>query len=274
MTSELPVSRDLRVSYVLSWIIVVLMGTVSILALLNQATIYPTEIIRQSFVATDLINLFIGVPILIGSMWLTWRGKLLGLLFWPGALFYAAYHYIAYTFGVPVNLAFLFYLILTALSTYATVILISGIDWDAVKARLEGKLPIKYPAGLLVFFGFAFMLRVIWILLGDALGQTPVSPAELPVLVSDFLTLPAWIIGGVLLWQRRALGYVSSVGLLFQGSMLFTGLIIFMAVQPLLTEAAFDLWGILLVAIMGMICFVPFGLSVRAVLISGQEYNE
>jgi hypothetical protein len=34
----------------------------------------------------------IGLPILRGSMGLARRGKLLGLLLWPGALFYVLYH--------------------------------------------------------------------------------------------------------------------------------------------------------------------------------------
>ena len=42
---------------------------------------------RRAFLANDLVNLLIGLPILLGSLELAKRGKLIGLLFWPGALF-------------------------------------------------------------------------------------------------------------------------------------------------------------------------------------------
>jgi len=35
--------------------------------------------------------------------------QLIGLLFWPGALFYVLYNYIAYVFGMLSNMMFLLY---------------------------------------------------------------------------------------------------------------------------------------------------------------------
>jgi hypothetical protein len=67
----------------------------------------------------------------------------------------------------------------------------------------------------------------------------------------------------VLLWRRKALGYVSGLGLLFQGSMLFIGLIFIMILQPFLTEAQFSLFDVLVITVMGLVCFIPFALYVR-----------
>ena len=39
--------------------------------------------------------------LLLGSLWLTSRGSLIGLLFWPGMLFYALYWYVLYLTGAP-----------------------------------------------------------------------------------------------------------------------------------------------------------------------------
>ena len=75
------------------------------------------------------------------------------------------------------------------------------------------------------------------------------------------------VVGGVLLWRRKAFGYVVALGLLFQASMLFIGLIVFLLVQPFLTAAPFALVDIVVVSILGMICFVPFALFVRGVLV-------
>ena len=59
---------------------------------------------------------------------------------------------------------------------------------------------------------------------------------------------------------------MAGLGLLFQGSMLFIGLIIFLLLQPLLTTAPFVLVDVVVVFIMGLICFVPFALYVRGVV--------
>jgi hypothetical protein len=62
------------------------------------------------------------------------------------------------------------------------------------------------------------------------------------------------------------LGYVTGLGLLFQASLLFIGLIVFLLVQPILTTGAFSLVDIVVVFVMmGLICFVPFALYVRGV---------
>ncbi len=74
----LPVRGNLTLIYVLSFIIAVLMAAASVLGLLYRAVIYPTDDLLQSFVSNDVVNLFIGLPILLGSIWLTHRGKLIG----------------------------------------------------------------------------------------------------------------------------------------------------------------------------------------------------
>jgi hypothetical protein len=48
--------------------------------------------------------------------------------------------------------------------------------------------------------------------------------------------------------------------------MLFIGLIMFLLLQPVLTDAPFVLVDIIVVFIMGLICFIPFGLFVRGVV--------
>lgn len=93
--------------------------------------------------------------------------------------------------------------------------------------------------------------------------------SELPVSVADLLLAPAWAIGGLLLWRRRALGYASGLGLLFQASMLFVGVILVVLLQPLLTGAPLALGDVLVLLVMGLVCFVPFGLFVRGVLSRG-----
>ncbi len=261
--THLPIRGSLTLIYAFSFLIAIIMATVSVTGLLYRATVYPTEELLQTFVSNDAVNLIIGLPILLGSMWLTWRGKLVGLLCWSGALFFVLYTYIAYVFASPLNWAFLLYLALVVMSVYTLVGLVAGIDGKVVQQKLMGAVPEKFAGGVLAGLGLLFFLRVIGIIAMALASGTLIAETELAVNISDFLTALALIIGGTLLWRRIEFGYVIGLGLLFQASMLFIALIIFLLLQPFLTNAPFALVDVILVIAMGLICFVPFVLFVR-----------
>ena len=128
--------------------VAILMSIVSLAGIFFQSAIYPTTKLRQSFVPNDVVNLFIGLPILLGSIWLTRNGKLLGLLFLPGALFYVVYNYVAYVIAMPINLMPLAYLVLVVLSAYAMIQVLASIDAKAVQQRLVSAVPIERPSPL------------------------------------------------------------------------------------------------------------------------------
>ena len=263
---KLPIRHNLFFAYVISLIITLFMIAASIFGILYPSITYPTSEQLQAFMPNDVVNLVIGVPILLGSMWLTRRGKLIGLLFWPGALLYVLYNYLAYIIGLPSNILFLLYLILVTMSTYTVISLVASIDGKSVQRQLTGVVPEKAAGGVLAALGILMFLRVIFVLITALINQTSVATSELSVLVADFTIAPAVIIGGVLLRQKEALGYVSGLGLLFQSSMLFIGLIFFLFLQPLITYAAFVLIDAVVVFIMGLICFIPFALFVRGAM--------
>ena len=122
----------------------------------------------------------------------------------------------------------------------------------------------KLSGGILVGLGTLILLRVVVVIANALVRQAAVPATELSVLISDALLSPAWIIGGVLLWKQKPLGYAAGLGLLFQSAMLFVGLILFLILQPWLTNAPFALIDIIVVAIMGLICFVPLAFFLRA----------
>jgi len=263
------IKGNLSLIYASSIIIAILMTIASMAGLISRATIYQTEDLVQSFVPNDVVNLFIGLPILLGSMWLTRRGKLIGPLFWMGALFFVFYNYISYTFAAPLTWAFLLHLSLAVLSTYTFISLTASIDGEGVSQRLTGAVPEKFAGGVLAGLGLLFMLRVIGVLVGAGVNGTELPKTELAVNIADFFITPAWVIGGIQLWRRQTFGYVTGLGLLFQGSMLFIALIIFFLVQPLLTSAPFAVVDVIVIFVMGLICFIPFGLFVRGAIANG-----
>jgi hypothetical protein len=62
-----------------------------------------------------------------------------------------------------------------------------------------------------------------------------------------------------LLWRRRALGYLTGAGLLFQAAMLFVGLLAYFALLPVTSGVPFPLEDFVVVASMSLVCLVPFG---------------
>jgi hypothetical protein len=217
-------------------------------------------------VGTDVVSLFIGLPILLGSMWLARRGKLIGLLFWPGALMYVLYDHIAYVYALPLSWILLLHMALLTLSAYTTIALVASIDGEAVKRRLGGFVPEKVAGGALVGLGGLFLLLVVGTIGGALVSQTPLHRTELAVWIADSIIAPALIVGGVLLWRRQALGYVTAAGLLFQASMLFVGVIAIVLLLPLLTSAPFALGDLIVLSIMSLPCLGAFALFVRGLL--------
>ena len=266
--TSLPINRSLTLTYAFSLIIAILMAAASVAGLMWRSIIYPTDELLRAFMSNDVVNLFIGLPILLGSMWLARRGQLIGLLCWPGALLFVLYNYIVYVFAMPLNVAFVSHLVLVTLSVYTIIGLVASIDGKATRQRLTGAVPVRTAGGILAGLGLLFFLRVIAVMVNALASQALIAETELAISISDFVVMPTWVIGGVLLWRREALGYVAGLGLLFQGSMLFVGLICFMLLQPLLTGAPFIPVDVAVVSIMGLVTFVPFALFVRGVVSS------
>ncbi|MDH5459115.1 MAG: hypothetical protein OEY26_10400, partial [Nitrospinota bacterium] len=125
-SDRLPITRDLTLAYMLSLIIALVMTVASVIGFLYRTVIYPTDELLLNRVPTDGVNLVVGLPILLGSMWLARRGKLIGLLCWPGALFYVLYIYVPYVIGVPFNALFLPYIALVTLSAYTLIGLVAS----------------------------------------------------------------------------------------------------------------------------------------------------
>ena len=249
-----------------TWITAILLAIASLGGLLFPGTFYPTEDLRRTFLANDVVNLVVGMPVLLGSMWLARRGSLLGVLFWPGGLFFVTYNSIAYTFAMPLTLSFVLNLALILLSIYAIYDLLSGLDGEAVQSQLIGSVPERFIGAVLVVLGILFFLMAAGGIVNFMAGRAAVSWAELSVQIADFLVTPLWVVGGILLWRKHVLGYVSGVGLLFQVSMLFVGLLAFFILLPFVAEAPFPAEDFIVVAVMSLIGFAPLGFFVRGIL--------
>ncbi len=218
---------------------------------------------RQAFLPNDVVNLFIGLPVLWGSIALARRGRLPGLLLWPGALLFVFYNYVVYVFGRPVDWLTLIHLALVILSALALFDLLRSINPEVVQAQLSGAVPVRTAGWISVAFGVAFIFRTLGILFDASANQVKLLPTEVGPLIADVALSIILIVGGALLIRRMPLGYVCGLGLLFAMSMLFVGLVVFLLLRPFLTHVPFDLTEVIVVAAMGLVSFVPFALYLR-----------
>jgi hypothetical protein len=196
-SGSLPVTRDLTQAYNLSLIVALLITAASLGGLLFSSSLYPTDELRQSFLTNDLVNLLIGLPVLLGSMWLARRGKLVGLLCWPGAHLYIFYNYLAYLVGVPFSLMTLVFAALLMVSGYLMFDLVRKIDREALKTKLAGAVVEKLSGGILILFGAAFFGLAVGVLSTPSTGnqrrrcrrsalQLPISPSQCSCFLAAF----------------------------------------------------------------------------------------
>jgi hypothetical protein len=246
-------------------VVALLLAATSFAGLLLPTAIYPTDELRRAFLANDVVNLLIGLPILLGSLWLTRRERLLGLLCWPGALFYVTYNAIAYAIAMPWTVSCVANLFLALLSAFAIFNLLGGVEGAAVRARLTGKVSERLAGGVLVGFGALFFLMAVGEVAGFASGASSTPWAEVAVRITDLLVTPLWVAGGLLLWRKQPMGYLGGAGLLFQASMLFVGLLVFFILQPFVAGVPFPVGDFVVIAVMSLVCFIPFGLFVRGI---------
>ena len=264
--SILPVKRSLHWEYLCSILIVLLTAAAAIIGLLYAEDFYPTEELRQLSLANDLLTLVLGLPIILVTMWLTRRGKLVGLLYWPGAVLYGLYNYFTYLYVMPFTMLLPLYLLIVTLSLYTMIGLLASIDGNVVRERLNGRIPEKFGGGVLIFFGILFVFRTLGEMGSAWAEQATIPRPELGLLITDFIFCFAWVIGGILLWRKRPLGYAVGPALLFQATMLFVGVIAIVLLQPVLTDGTFIRGDFIALTFMGLLCFIPFVLFVRGIL--------
>jgi hypothetical protein len=278
-SATLPIKRDLTLAYTLSLLVAGLMAGVSAAGLtLGFAGLYGADprlalgateaeagLLVPGLLGQDAFNLVVGVPLLLGCLWLARRGSLVGLLFWPGALLYELYWYVLYLIGAPFSVLFLLYAAVVALSAYAIIALVSSIDGEQVRRRLAGFVPARALGGILVGLALLTLAQDASGALATALaGSAPTDPLARHVWIADLaVEVPAVLVGGVLLWRRRQLGYVAGAGLLLQYGLNPLGLEASTVLRAVLTTSPLDVATIVVLLTFSAVCFASLAFFVR-----------
>jgi len=166
-------------------------------------------------IGQDIVNLFIVVPILLIAAVFAWRKSKLGFLIWSGAIFYLAYSYTIYSFGLHFNNLFIAYCLILGLSFYSLIYFViislneNVSEWFAkeVSTKSTGLFLIV----IAVLFYFIWLSEIIPAILKNATPKSIIESGLLinPVHVLDIaICLPALIISGIALIKMKSIGFL------------------------------------------------------------------
>jgi hypothetical protein len=162
---------------------------------------------------TDIVTLFLGLPLLAFSFGRYRRGSLRGGLLLAGALAYILYYGASRGLATAYNNLFLVYVALFSASFFAFALVMTAFDLAALPARISPRLPRR----ALAVFMFVAGLGTAFIWLSDAAaallaGQTPAALGSHTTVVTYTLDVgiiaPAALLAGVLLLRRAPLGFL------------------------------------------------------------------
>jgi hypothetical protein len=222
-------------------------------------------ILVPGFLGHDVFNLFVGLPVLVGVVWRARRGSQVALLLWPGALYYVLYTYAIYLIGAAFSSPFLGYAMLVALSGFATIALVAAIEHGLARERLQTAVPARLVGGLLLGLALVTMAQdASGAISTAAAGGAATDPIARAVWSVDLsVEVPAVLVGGLMLWRRRALGYLAGAGLLLQYGLTPVALAFGVLVQAIVTGSAVN-WGTVGgVLAFAVVCFAPLGFFIR-----------
>ncbi len=175
---------------------------------------YDTLLVGAGFRGGDAVTFFVGIPVLLLSLWGHRRGSLRSSLILVGALAYFLYIYTSLVFGAAFNPLFMLYLVVFAASLFAFVIAALAVDQGALAARLDARFRRRGVASFMFVIGF--VLLIVWLgltwlpsfLTGDGAAHVDSYTTVVTYVLDLGIIVPFALLTGVYLWQRRAPGYL------------------------------------------------------------------
>jgi hypothetical protein len=176
----------------------------------RENTFYAAQGIGQ-----DIVNLFIVVPVLFIVSIFAWRNSKLALLIWSGAVFYLAYSYTIYCFGLHFNNLFIAYCLILGLSFYSLIYFVILSLKENVSEWFSKELSTKVTGIFLiviaVLFYFIWLSEIIPAIFKNTIPTSIIESGLLinPVHVLDIaICLPALIITGIALMKKKNIGFL------------------------------------------------------------------
>ncbi len=262
---DLPIKGNIKPVITLTGIIFLLTLFASLTGVLASKDTYPTRELYATFVANDFANLFIGLPVLLGSLIAMRQGSLIGLLCLPGGWLYILYNYLVYSLSMQPKNIYPVYPILVLLCIAAFVTYLRILSSKSIKLFLEGSVSTRLVGGFLINLGSLFFLRAASVIITAGVNHSGLLRTELALNIADLVITPLWIIIGMLLWKHHPLGFGLGLTVLFQANSLFLGLILFLLLQPVLSSSTINITDLTVIILMAFVALLPFVLFITGI---------
>jgi hypothetical protein len=176
---------------------------------------------RAGAIASDIVDLFLVVPVLAISGFMAWRGSVAARLVWLGTQGYLFYNFVIYAFGVHFNAMMFVYCATLSLCFYAAIFSVPFIRLDQVARAYAPRAPRKTIAMAFLALSLPTVLfdlrEDVGALLAGTIPQSVIATNEpvnfVHILDLAFL-LPALCITAILLFRRKPAGYALAPALL------------------------------------------------------------
>lgn len=162
---------------------------------------------------TDMVTLFVCLPLLVVSFVLYRRGSLRGGLMLAGVLAYFLYYGASLGLDKAYNSLFLVYIALFSACFYAFVIAFTAIDLQVLSSRISDQLPVRGMAVFMFIVGvglaFIWLSDVVTALLNDSIpAAIGASTTAVTYTIDVGIIAVACILAGVQVLRRTSLGYL------------------------------------------------------------------
>lgn len=215
-------------------------------------------------IAQDYVTLFIGVPLLLVSLFFAVRGSVKARFLLAGIINYFLLTYLFYLEIAMYNAMFLAYVMLLGTSFFSLLLILFSFDIDSLSVIFRKETPVKITGGFLIFSSITIGLLWLSVVVPPLLNGT-IIPAQvqhyttLTVQGLDLgLFLPISFVSGFLLIKKDKFGYLAGTVTLVFLPLLMTALVaklIGMASTGVsIVPAIFIIPGILIIAL--ICCFI------------------
>ncbi|MBN2364688.1 MAG: hypothetical protein JXL67_00870 [Calditrichaeota bacterium] len=180
---------------------------------------YDTLFFAAGYKGQDTVVLFLGIPLLLISVILYWRGSIRGQLLLTGILGYFLYVYSSMALGAAYNRLFLLYIIIFSSSLFAFIRIFSSFRVEPISACIKGGLPRQSLSVFMIAAGFVTLF--VWgsPLLEALLRNAPPDRLDSYTTMVTFaldlaIITPATFLCGIYVIRSNPWGYVMAAPLL------------------------------------------------------------
>ncbi|MBX9784237.1 MAG: hypothetical protein K2X48_13185 [Chitinophagaceae bacterium] len=229
-------------------IVIAVLATIASLGGLGLKNLYrDNAFVKAAWFTNDMITLAVAVPLLIIAVIQSKRGSLKWMLIWVGLLGYMFYNLGFYLLGAAFNLFFLIYTFLFSLSGFTMLKLLWNLSNEPLAQQFSERVPVKtislYLLLMPLMLFIAELSMIIPFITSGKIPETIIAtghPTSVVFALDFSIIIPAFTTAAVLLWQRKAWGYILATMMPVKG---FTyGLVLSIGTAFLAYDKAYGKW--------------------------------